>query len=109
MISFFPTPYPNELWYSMIARYHKYCGTLSWQATIEHLFQGAKSANVGSFFPNETIHQVLSQLPPGFLSPRDKAFEVLIRESADMPKEERRNVQYHLLIEPFARLAECPQ
>ena len=39
----------------------------------------------------------------------DKTFEVLIRESADMPKEERRNVQYHLLIEPFARLAECPQ
>lgn len=73
MISFFPTPYPNELWYSVIARYHKHCGTLSWQATIEHLFQGAKSANVGSFFPNETIHQVLSQLPPGFLSPRDIA------------------------------------
>ena len=39
----------------------------------------------------------------------DKTFEVLIRESANMPKEERRNVQYHLLIEPFARLPECPQ
>lgn len=73
MLSFFPTPYPHELWYSVIARYHKHCGTLSWQATVEHLFNGSKSANVGSFFPNETIHQVLAQLPSGFFDPKDIA------------------------------------
>lgn len=73
MISFFPVPYPNELWYSVIARYHKQCGTLSWQATIQHLFDGEKIVNVGSMYPNETIHRVLAQLPEGFLDARDIA------------------------------------
>jgi len=73
VISFFPTPYPNELWYSVIARYHKQCGTYSWQATVEHLFDGEQRVNVGSLFPNETIHRIIAQLPDGFMDAEDIA------------------------------------
>ena len=69
MLHYFPTPYPDELWYSVIARYHTHSGALSWQATMEALFGNACDADVGSFFPNNSIHKILEQLPPGFLLP----------------------------------------
>lgn len=56
MLSFFPTPYPDELWYSVIARYHTHSGALSWQATMAALFGDARDTDVGSFFPNNSIH-----------------------------------------------------
>ena len=66
MLSFFPTPYPDELWYSVIARYHTHSGALSWQTTMAALFGNARDADVGSFFPNNSIQKILEQLPPGF-------------------------------------------
>ena len=73
MLSFFPTPYPDELWYSVIARYHTHSGALSWQATMEALFGDARDTDVGSLFPNNSIHKILEQLPPGFLSTQEVA------------------------------------
>ena len=75
MLSFFPFPYPDELWYSVIARYHTHSGALSWQATMAALFGDAHDTDVGSFFPNNSIHQILEQLPPDFLSAQEVALQ----------------------------------
>ena len=75
MLSFFPSPYPDELWYSVLARYHTHSGALSWQATMAALFGDARDTDVGSFFPNNSIHQILEQLPPGFLSAQEVALQ----------------------------------
>ncbi|MBM6665955.1 TniQ family protein [Flavonifractor plautii] len=75
MLSFFQTPYPDELWYSVIARYHTHSGALSWQATMKALFGNAPDTDVGSFFPNNSIHKILEQLPPGFLSAQEAALQ----------------------------------
>ena len=75
MLSFFPFPYPDELWYSVIARYHTHSGALSWQATMAALFGDARDTDVGSFFPNNSIHKILAQLPPGFLPAQEIALQ----------------------------------
>ena len=75
MLHYFPTPYPDELWYSVIARYHTHSGALSWQATMKALFGNAPDTDVGSFFPNNSIHKILEQLPPGFLSAQEVALQ----------------------------------
>ena len=75
MLHYFPTPYPDELWYSVIARYHTHSGALSWQATMKALFGNARDTDVGSFFPNNSIHKILEQLPPGFLSAQEIALQ----------------------------------
>ena len=75
MLHYFPTPYPDELWYSVIARYHTHSGALSWQATMKALFGNAPDTDVGSFFPNGSIHKILEQLPPGFLSAQEVALQ----------------------------------
>ena len=75
MLHYFPTPYPDELWYSVIARYHTHSGALSWQATMAALFGDARDTDVGSFFPNNSIHQILEQLPPDFLSAQEVALQ----------------------------------
>ena len=75
MLSFFPFPYPDELWYSVIARYHTHSGALSWQATMAALFGNARDTDVGSFFPNGSIHKILEQLPSGFLSAQEVALQ----------------------------------
>lgn len=75
MLSFFPSPYPDELWYSVIARYHTHSGALSWQATMKALFGNARDTDVGSFFPNGSIHKILEQLPSGFLSAQEVALQ----------------------------------
>ena len=75
MLSFFPSPYPDELWYSVLARYHTHSGALSWQATMAALFGDARDTDVGSFFPNNSIHKILEQLPPGFLSAQEAVLQ----------------------------------
>lgn len=38
MISFFPTPYPDELWYSVICRYHVHSGNSCAKHTMRQLY-----------------------------------------------------------------------
>lgn len=38
MISFFPTPYPDELWYSVICRYHIRNGNYCAKHTMRQLY-----------------------------------------------------------------------
>ena len=37
MISFFPSPYPDELWYSVICRYHVHSGNSCAKHTMRQL------------------------------------------------------------------------
>lgn len=53
MLPFFTNPYPDELLYSAIARYHFYCGNLDFKDTLEELFGSRSmipSVEIGSHF-----------------------------------------------------------
>ncbi|MED1679105.1 TnsD family transposase [Bacillus subtilis] len=53
MLSFFTNPYPDELLYSAIARYHFYSGNLDCKDTLEELFGSRSmipSVEIGSHF-----------------------------------------------------------
>ena len=53
MLPFFPTPYPNELLYSAISRYHFYSGNIDCKDTLEELFGSRSvipSVEIGSYF-----------------------------------------------------------
>ncbi|MBR9675107.1 transposase [Bacillus cereus] len=53
MLSFFTNPYPDELLYSAIARYHFYSGNLDCKDTLEEVFQSRTvipSVEIGSHF-----------------------------------------------------------
>lgn len=67
MLSFFPTPYPDELWYSVLCRYHLRSGNPAPTTTIVELFHGKLFAQIYSLFPNDTIYEIISQLPTDFL------------------------------------------
>lgn len=77
MLTYFPTPYPDEWWYSILCRYHVRSGNAKHQSTVKELFEGKATAAMGSVFPNGTIRQVTSQLPPSFLT----AKEVILRHT----------------------------
>ena len=69
MLTFFTNPYPDELMYSAIARYHFYSGNLDCKDTLEELFQSRSvipsvengshfvilAEQLGSNYPVETI------------------------------------------------------
>ena len=60
----FPTPYPGELWYSIIARYHKRSGNPFWYMSIQELFDGrTNSTLITGFYPNESIIMVHDKFP----------------------------------------------
>lgn len=53
MLPFFTNPYPDELLYSAIARYHFYSGNIDCKDTLEELFQSRSvipSVEIGSHF-----------------------------------------------------------
>ena len=69
MISFFPTPYPDELWYSVICRYHIHSGNSCAKHTLRQLYGDNFSAP--SLMLCGAINTLLAQLPQGFLSAKD--------------------------------------
>lgn len=66
MITGFPKPYENELWYSIIARYHKHSGNISTLQTKNDLF-GKPIGGATNLLPIKQIGYVLEKLPPEFL------------------------------------------
>jgi len=58
---FFPTPYPDELLYSVLARYHLRSGNISFKATMEDAF-GTKNATAVVELPSN-INALISNLP----------------------------------------------
>lgn len=69
MISFFPSPYPDELWYSVICRYHVHSGNSCAKHTMRQLYGDNFSAP--SLMLCGAINTLLAQLPQGFLSAKD--------------------------------------
>ena len=53
MISFFPSPYPDELWYSVICRYHVHSGNYCAKHTLRQLY--ALLNLYGSYVPTADI------------------------------------------------------
>lgn len=62
MLTFFPNPYPDEWWYSILCRYHVRSGNAKQQTTVMELFHQPRVA-LGAVFPNGSLRQVCSQLP----------------------------------------------
>ncbi|WP_335870903.1 TnsD family transposase [Bacillus sp. 2205SS5-2] len=72
MLPFFTDPYPDELIYSAIARYHFYSGNIDYKDTLEEVFQSRSvipSLVIGSHFstladqlaPNYTVEALLAK------------------------------------------------
>lgn len=72
MLSFFTNPYPDELIYSAIARYHFYSGNIDCKDTLEEVFQSRSvipSVEIGSHFstlaqqltPNYSVESLLAK------------------------------------------------
>jgi len=61
MMPFFPTPYPDELLYSVLARYHIRSGNISFKATIEDAF-GTKNVTAVVELPSN-LNALISNLP----------------------------------------------
>lgn len=51
MMAFFPTPYVDELAYSLFARYHVHSGHMTFRGTAEDIFQNKDSIPNPEFFP----------------------------------------------------------
>ena len=82
MLQYFPTPYPDELWYSILGRYHVRSGNPNSATTFRELFGEESVGGMGNFLPNCGIRRVAEKLPEGVLDERDIAlhhtlFEVL--------------------------------
>ncbi len=62
MLGFFPTPYPDELFYSVVARYHVRSGNKSFRQTHEELFETTELQPDKIVLPNN-LNFLISQLP----------------------------------------------
>ena len=77
MLTFFPTPYEDELWYGIITRYHIRSGNACWKYTIQELFPETKGyPRLGDTMPNTTMQIIASQLPENIISLRDCALQL---------------------------------
>ena len=72
MIGFFPQLYPDELWYSVLMRYHLHAGIAYWSDTMQLLFPDCTTyPKVGELLPNTTMQQLQRVLPEGTLDLRE--------------------------------------
>lgn len=67
MLTYFPSPYPDEWWYSVLCRYHVRSGHPKHATTISELYNGRPMVH-GRLVPGGDCTAVLSNLPPGVLS-----------------------------------------
>lgn len=63
MLDFFPAPYPEEWWYSVLCRYHVRSGNIKYQTTTSELF-GRPNAAIASVYPNGNIKDVFNKIGP---------------------------------------------
>lgn len=73
MLQYFPTPYPDELWYSVLGRYHVRSGNPNSATTLRELFGAESVGGMGNFLPNCGIRRVAEKLPEGVLDARKVA------------------------------------
>lgn len=67
MLTYFPSPYPDEWWYSVLCRYHVRSGHSKYATTINELYSDRPMVH-GRLIPGGDCAAILSNLPPGVLS-----------------------------------------
>lgn len=67
MLTYFPTPYPGEWWYSVLCRYHVRSGHSKHATTISELYGGRPMVH-GRLVPGGDCAAILSNLPSGVQS-----------------------------------------
>ena len=65
MLTYFPTPYPGELFYSVLCRYYMSSGIREHNIVKRQLFGSKSGIKMATLYPNAAVHAVLSQLPEG--------------------------------------------
>ena len=70
-MTYFPTPYPGELFYSVLCRYYISSGIREHNIVKRQLFGSKSGIKMATLYPNAAIHAVLSQLPKGVYDGRD--------------------------------------
>lgn len=68
MLDFFPTPYPEELWFSTLCRYHIRAGGFSNVSTFLDLTDSSYVYGFGTLYPNGTLKRVFDKLPKDLFS-----------------------------------------
>lgn len=71
MLTWFPTPYPGELFYGILCRYYMSSGIREHSLVKQQLFGSKAGIKMATLYPNAAIHAVLSQLPEGVFDGRD--------------------------------------
>ena len=66
MLTYFPAPYPEEWWYSVLCRYHVRSGNPKYATTINELYGGRPVVH-GRLVPGGDCAAILFNLPPGVL------------------------------------------
>ena len=74
MLTYFPTPYPGEWWYSVLCRYHVRSGNIKNSVTIRELY-GGKVAAQGKLFPGADCATVVARIPNAILDLRQILIE----------------------------------
>lgn len=70
MLTGFPTPYPDEWWYSVLCRYFVRSGFQSHAAVSADLYEKGRGIH-GRLFPGRSCYLILSRLPQGSLNLED--------------------------------------
>lgn len=71
MLTWFPTPYPGELFYSVLCRYYMSSGIREHNIVKRQLFGSKAGVKMATLYPNAAIYTVLSQLPDGVYDGRN--------------------------------------
>lgn len=71
MLTWFPSPYPDELFYSVLCRYYLSTGIKEHYLVKKQLFGTKAGVKMATLYPNAAVHAVLSQLPEGVFDGRD--------------------------------------
>lgn len=73
VIPFFPAPYPDELWYSVLCRYHVRSGNPKYAATIKELF-GTSATLMHTWLAPQGFGGIFSRMPAFSMTPEDIIF-----------------------------------
>ena len=71
MLTWFPTPYPGELFYGILCRYYMSSGIREHNIVKRQLFGNRAGIKMATLYPNAAVYAVLSQLPEGVFDGRD--------------------------------------
>lgn len=101
MLDFFPTPYPDELWYSILCRYHIATGNKSFRNTLINLADSGEYLTLISSVPSNAMVGILRKLPQQFFPMADIIFNhtLLSFFLRLYPKEYKENILNEILFQ----------